>query len=142
MERFEMRHQCNSWGLAIQDLRFGLRMLAKNPASTILAVLTLALGIGANTAIFTLLNAVLLRNLPIHQPSELVLFGKGEWVGSQDTMPDRSWQLFSYSFFREFRQRNQVFSDVAAIDSIMFGTHGRVGSRAEMEKINVELVSG
>src|SRR5581483_1723448 len=126
----------------LRDIRFGLRTLARNPGLTVIAVLTLALGIGANTAIFSLLNAVLLRDLPVARPHELVLFGKGEWVGSQDTLPDRSWQLFSYPFFKEFRAKNQVFSDVAAINSIMFGSHGAVGGNARTEKIDVELVSG
>ncbi len=125
-----------------RDIRFGFRMLAKNPGSTFIAVLTLALGIGANTAIFSLLNAVLLRNLPVRQPQQLVLFGKGEEVGSEDSLPDRSWQVFSYPFFREFRQHNRVFSDVAAIDSILFGTPGRVAGGTGLEKISVELVSG
>jgi len=126
----------------LRDVRFGLRMLARNPGLTVVAVLTLALGIGANTAIFSLLNAVLLRDLPVARPHELFLFGKGEWVGSQDTLPDRSWQLFSYPFFREFRAKNQVFSDVAAIDSITFRSHGSIGGDAGTEKIAVELVSG
>jgi predicted permease len=126
----------------MQDLRYALRQLRKNPGFTAVAVFTLALGIGANTAIFSLLNAVLLRNLPIRQPEQLMLFGKGTWRGSMDGLPDRSWQLFSYPFFREFRQKNQVFSEVAAIDSIMFSTHGRVADGTNLEKINAELVSG
>jgi predicted permease len=126
----------------MQDLRYALRQLRKHPGFTAVAVLTLALGIGANTAIFSLLNAVLLRNLPLRQPEQLMLFGKGTWRGSMDDLPNRSWQLFSYPFFREFRQKNQVFSEVAAIDSIMFSTHGRVADGTNLEKINVELVSG
>jgi len=126
----------------MQDLRYAVRQLRKNHGFTAVAALTLALGIGANTAIFSLLNAVLLRNLPIRQPEQLMLFGKGTWRGSMDGLPNRSWQLFSYPFFREFRQKNQVFSEVAAIDSIMFSTHGRVADGANLEKINAELVSG
>ena len=125
-----------------QDVRFSLRQLRKNPGFAVVAVLTLALGIGANTAIFSLLNAVLLRNLPVREPEKLMLFGKGTWRGSVDDLPNRSWQLFSYPFFREFRQKNEVFSDVAAIDSIMFSIHGHVAGGASLEKMNVELVSG
>ena len=125
-----------------QDVRYPLRQLRKNPAFGAIAVLTLALGIGANTAIFSLLDAVLLRSLPVRAPEELELFGKGNWRGSIDDLPNRSWQLFSYPFFRDFRQKNQVFSDAAAIDSIPFDTHGRVAGGSNLEKIDVELVSG
>jgi predicted permease len=126
----------------IQDLGYALRKLRKSPGFAAVAVITLALGIGANTAIFSLLNAVLLRNLPVKEPQQLMLFGKGTWRGSVNDMPNRSWQLFSYPFFREFRRKNEVFSDVAAIDSILFATHGRVAGGANLEKVNAELVSG
>jgi predicted permease len=128
-------------GLA-QDLRYAGRQLRKSPGFTSVAVITLALGIGANTAIFSLLDAVLLRRLPVQESQQLVLLGKGTWRGSMDELPNRSWQLFSYPFFREFREKNQVFSGVAAISSILFDTHGRVADGTSLEKINVELVSG
>ena len=125
-----------------QDIRFGLRQLRNSVGFTSVAVLTLALGIGANTAIFSLLNAMLLRSLPVEEPQQLVLFGKGTWRGSIGSLPNRSWQLFSYPFFREFRQKNQAYSDVAAVSSILFATHGRVAGGTNLEKIDAELVSG
>src|SRR5579884_935178 len=141
-ERFYESGRSLWWDSMVHNLRFGLRTLARTPGSTAVAIITLALGIGANTAIFTLLNTVLLQNLPVRDPSQLVLFGKGRWVGSVNSLPADPMQLFSYPFFKEFRRRNEVFSDVAAMDSIMFGTHGRVGDGTELEKIDVELVSG
>jgi len=65
----------------LNDLRYGVRMLLKRPAVTFVAVLSLALGIGANTAIFSLIDAVMLKSLPIHEPERLVLFGNGEDAG-------------------------------------------------------------
>ena len=128
-----------------QDLRFGLRMLLKNPGFTFVAVLTLALGIGANTAIFSLIDVVLLKSLPVREPEKLVLFGKGEGVGMTNSFPNESWNLFSYPFYQEVRQRNEVFSEVAALLSMPWSVHGTVaadGVSGEAERIDLQLVSG
>jgi len=120
-----------------QDLRYGARMLLKNPGFTLIAVLSLALGIGANTAIFSLLDAVLLKSLPVQEPDKLVLFGKGEDTGPNNGFPNKSWDLFSYPFYQEARRRNEVFSDVAAILSTPRSPHGSVsanGASGEAEK--------
>ena len=101
-----------------QDLCFGVRQLAKQPGFALIAILTLALGIGANCAIFSLLNAVIIRQVPVRQPKELVWFGSGRATGSTVDLPDRGVTLFSYPFFREFRRATKAFSDVAAVFSL------------------------
>ncbi len=126
----------------LMDIRYGLRTLAKNRGFTAVAVLTLALGIGANTAIFSLLNAVLLRSLPVKDPSQLVLFGAGKWGGIMDEVPDRSWQLFSYPFYRDVQADKRVFTDVTAMESMTNGVHGTIGENSETEAIQARLVSG
>src|SRR6266508_2140143 len=129
----------------IQDLRFGARMLLKNPGFTLIAVLSLALGIGANTAIFSLLDVVLLKSLPVQEPDKLVLFSKGGEIGPNTGFPNKSWDLFSYPFYQEVRQRNEVFSEVAALLSTPRSPYGVVyikGASGEAEKLNLQLVSG
>jgi hypothetical protein len=93
------------WGMTSlerlgQDLRYAVRMMGKSLGFTLVAVLSLALGIGGNTAIFSLMNAVMLRSLPVQDPDRLMLFGKGHWAGIVDSLPDASWQLFANPFYR------------------------------------------
>jgi predicted permease len=126
----------------IQDVRYGVRMLLNNPGFTLIAILSLALGIGANTAIFSLLDVVLLKSLPVQEPEKLVLFGKGEDGGMTNRFPNKSWDLFSYPFYQELRQRNEVFSGVASLLSMSWSVHGTVNADGEMEQMDVRLVSG
>ncbi len=126
-----------------QDLRFALRMLRRSPGFAAVAVVSLALGIGANTAIFSLMDALMLRMLPVKEPRQLLLFGAGHMSGVTDDFPNRSEELFSQAFFREMRGGNDAFSDVAAIESMQGEIHARFnGARAEWEPVNVQLVSG
>ena len=125
-----------------QDIRYGLRILMKKPGFTLIAVLSLALGIGANTAIFSLLDAVLLRALPVQQPEQLVLFGKGREMGAKLGFPDQSWELFSYPFYRRVQQRSDVFSGVAGLLSMTWTVHGFVNTNSDIEQMQVQLVSG
>lgn len=126
------------------DIRYGLRMLWKKPAFTLIAVLSLALGIGANTAIFSLLDAVMLKSLPVHEPDKLVLFGNGKNMGVTNAFPNESWDLFTYPFYRQVQQRTDVFSGVAGLLSIEWAVHGFVHTNgtSDIEQLKVQLVSG
>jgi putative ABC transport system permease protein len=90
----------------VQDLRYALRMLAKSPGFTLVAILTLALGIGANTAIFSVVNAVLLRPLPYPESNRLVFLG--EW---SEQIPEMS---ISMANFNDWRNQNKVFESMVA----------------------------
>ena len=97
----------------LQDLRYGFRNLVKAPGFTSVAVLTLALGIGANTAIFTVINALLLRMLPVRHAEQLVTVGDPGDVGHQSNGSPRI-NNFSYPLYREIRDGQTVFSSIFA----------------------------
>src|ERR1051325_3822030 len=92
----------------LQDLRYAVRQLAARPAYTVVAVLTLALGIGANTAIFSVADGVLLRALPYQAPDQLVLLA--------EATKDLPFMVVAYPDYLDWRHRNTVFSDVAVYD--------------------------
>src|SRR2546427_1035495 len=100
-----------------QDLCFAARMLRKSPGFAAVAVLTLALGIGANTAIFTVIDAVMLRALPVRHPEQLVTVGNPSRVHSWGTGTPRT-DVFSYPLYREVRDNNEVFSSVLASSNL------------------------
>jgi PadR family transcriptional regulator len=94
---------------ALRDARFGVRGLARAPALTTVVVLSLALGIGANTAVFSVVNALMLKTLPVRDPDRLVLFGKGDSAGPTNAFPNHSWDLYSYPMFETFRRSAHTF---------------------------------
>src|SRR6266436_7276580 len=101
----------------MRDLRFGARMLRRNPGFTIVAVLTLALGIGANTAIFTLIDAVMLKSLPVANPKQLYRLGDNNnccvMVGTQN---GGSFVLYSHPLYEYLRDSTPEFSELAAFE--------------------------
>lgn len=114
----------------VQDFRYALRSCVKRPAFTAVVVATLALGIGANTAIFTLVNEIVLRPLPIGEPSRVVdLFAK--------TPGGNSFTGFSYADYREYRDRNEVLSDLAAF----MGMQVRLGPDMATESVSAQFTS-
>ena len=121
-----------------QDLRYGLRMLGKNPGFTSIAILTLALGIGANTAIFSLLQQVLLRQLPVKNPSELVVLrSAGPKTGHVWTDGDDA-ESFSFPMYKALRDNNSVFSGTIG----RFAFWASIASHGQTERGSGELVSG
>src|SRR5438093_6562611 len=119
-----------------QDIRFAVRGMFKNPISTAIAVLSLALGIGANTTIFTLLNAIFLSPLPVRQPADLMAVytvdanlggGFGGLLG------------VSHPNFRDLRDQNQVFTGLAAYT---FPLPVSLASEGEPQQAFAELVTG
>lgn len=120
------------------DFRYALRGLLKSPLFTIVALASLALGIGANTAVFSLMDQALLRSLPVKRPNELVLFSApGPRRGSVNTSYDDK-LTFSFPMYRDFRDGNQVFSGVLARYPITFS----MTWHDETDRIHGDLVSG
>src|SRR5450432_1155028 len=121
-------------GTVLFDIRFALRNLRRSPLFTLVAVASLALGIGANTAIFTLMDQLMLRLLPVAKPEQLVMI----WPSGPHMGSNRGERVASYPMYQDFERKAQAFSDVfcqfSAPLSIGFGGH--------TERVDAELVSG
>jgi predicted permease len=119
----------------VQDLRYGLRTLRKSPGFTAVAVFSLALGIGANTAIFSLVDPILFRPLPVKDPEQLVVLSPVNQRGERG-------HWFTYSMYEQLRARTQVFSGIFVTNSVR--STDMVGPELEnqTEKARLQLVSG
>jgi macrolide transport system ATP-binding/permease protein len=131
----------------VQDIRYALRQLRKTPGFTVTAILTLALGIGANAAIFTLVNAVLMRNLPVADPASLVRLGADDncCVSSGGYPKDDAYSLFSTDTWQQLRGKLPEFEDLSAMESGFTYrpvTARREGSQETARSTMGEFVSG
>jgi putative ABC transport system permease protein len=117
----------------LHDIRYGLRLMTRKPGFTFIAIITLALGIGANTAIFSVVNAVLLRPLPYPQPEQLVKV----FQAAPTSEKNGAMTIWSYPRFEVFRDHSQSFAMVAACDEIAFNLTGT----DEPERLPAEMVS-
>lgn len=128
----------------IQDTRYALRRLRMAPAFTIATVLTLALGIGATTSIFTLVHAVLLRSLPVANPGDLYRLGRDArccYMGGY--IQDKEFSLVSYDLYKYLRDNTRGFTDLAAFPSVQLLFGVRRSSSAELaQSYPGEFVSG
>jgi putative ABC transport system permease protein len=123
----------------LSDLRYAWRQLRKSPGFAVTAVVTLALGIGATTAIFTMFDQVLLRMLPVERPQELVrLDWHGSFSGSMSAFGGDIGNYYSYPMYKDLRDRNQVFSGMLAAMRTNLG----VAWQNQAENERAEIVSG
>jgi predicted permease len=135
------------WETAIEsvawDLRYAVRQLLRTPGFTVVALIILALGIGANTAVFTLVHGVMLKQLPIANPSQLYRVGEGEYYCCEWGGLETDWGTFDYPFYKHLRDSDGSFSQLAAFSgSAPSYTVRRQEQGASAHTIDGEYVSG
>jgi predicted permease len=126
----------------IQDLRFAIRGLLKNPAFSSIAILTLALGIGANTALFGVMNALLLRDLPVRDPRQLVVLSDPGHSGVENGTETEERFAFTYHEFEGLRDNNQVFSGIFALDSSVIEQPVATTDKGDGTQTAISMISG
>ena len=139
-ERFYMKDRWEWWDKLWRDLRFGSRSLCQSPGFAVTAMLfALALGVGANTAVFSVMNAVLLRSLPIADPQQVVNLRTSNAPQGTGTIDSQT--MFSYPVYDALRHQNAALSDVIAIAALSTDkVNVRIG--AQPETAEADMVSG
>jgi len=127
-----------------QDLRYGARRLRQSPGFTLVCIITLALGIGANTAIFTLIDAVMLRSLPVENPQQLWRLGSGNDCCEIDGFPDDgNWDIYSHQLYLQLRDHTPEFTALTAFQAGLMNLNvRRRGASSPAEPYVGEFVSG
>jgi len=125
-----------------QDLAYALRQMRLSPVFTLTAMLTLALGIGATTAIFSLINTVMLKSLPVVDPASLYRIGDGSDCCIEGATQE-NWGFFSYDFYRRMQQNTPEFSSLAAFQAGGWTVGVRRGESDRAAKpLRTEMVTG
>ncbi len=128
--------------IVLQDIRYALRQLRKSPGFAATAILTLALGIGATTAIFTLVYQVLLRSIPVSHPEQIYKVGKANSSGVSGGLQD-DWDMFSYDAYRYLRDQTPGIDGVAAVQAAQTTVSmRRAGAAAPAQSLTMHYISG